>query len=375
VRVAARAIASRASRGVARARVCGRDGSVRAPIGRSGHRVARAANELPTVLREVDDAARALDAARAAIAVAMRARGRNAVAERKRDSTIATVADVAAQVACARALRGGEGEDFVGEETTRALDGDADVVTAILTACGAGVDETEARERLRETSGGIGRYWVCDPLDGTKAFAASDDDDADKQYVLGLALMSDVGTPEIAVMIAPKWPGGGLEVVAARGRGCFARSRDDETSAFRRVSCAQPKALSDANVVISAHESFESLPLGRAGVSPARVRRLCCGSLCKYVDVVAGSSSIFIQHAKEGGDDACVNSWDHAAGVLCAEEAGCVVTDLHGRSLGFLGRDGDRRRFSPGGGGVICAAKSVHENVVRAFREGIAMSS
>ena len=43
--------------------------------------------------------------------VAMRARGRNAVAERKRDSTIATVADVAAQVACARALRGGEGED------------------------------------------------------------------------------------------------------------------------------------------------------------------------------------------------------------------------------------------------------------------------
>ena len=335
---------------------------------------ARAANELPTVLREVDDAARALDAARAAIAVAMLARGRNAVAERKRDSTIATVADVAAQVACARALRGGEGEDFVGEETTRALDGDADVVTAILTACGAGVDETEARERLRETSGGIGRYWVCDPLDGTKAFAASDDD-ADKQFVLGLALMSDVGTPEIAVMIAPKWPGGGLEVVAARGRGCFARSRDDETSAFRRVSCAQPKALSDANVVISAHESFESLPLGRAGVSPARVRRLCCGSLCKYVDVVAGSSSIFIQHAKEGGDDACVNSWDHAAGVLCAEEAGCVVTDLHGRSLGFLGRDGDRRRFSPGGGGVICAAKSVHENVVRAFREGIAMSS
>ena len=135
-----------------------------------------------------------------------------------------TVADVAAQVACARALRGGEGEDFVGEETTRALDGDADVVTAILTACGAGVDETEARERLRETSGGIGRYWVCDPLDGTKAFAASDDD-ADKQYVLGLALMSDVGTPEIAVMIAPKWPGGGLEVVAARGRGGVSLAR------------------------------------------------------------------------------------------------------------------------------------------------------
>jgi 3'(2'), 5'-bisphosphate nucleotidase len=110
-------------------------------------------------------------------------------------------------------------------------------------------------------------------------------------------------------------------------------------------------------------------------VSPARVRRLCCGSLCKYVDVVAGSSSIFIQHAKEGADDARVNSWDHVAGVLCAEEAGCVVTDLHGRPLAFVDRDGDRRRFSPGGGGLICAAKSIHENVVRAFQEGIAMSS
>ena len=335
---------------------------------------ATARDEVPTVLRDDDDAIRALDAARAAIRAATRARANNLVATRKRDSTIATVADVAAQVACARALRGGEGEDFVGEETTTAMDGDARAKTAILRACGSNVSEGEARALLRATARGSGRYWVCDPVDGTKAFVGDDDD---AQYVLGLALVSDDGTPEIAVMIAPKWPGGGLEVVAARGRGCFARALDgdDETSAWRRAACAQPKALTEANVVVSAHESFESLPLGRAGVSPARVRRLCCGSLCKYVDVVAGSSSIFIQHAKEGADDARVNSWDHVAGVLCAEEAGCVVTDLHGRPLAFVDRDGDRRRFSPGGGGLICAAKSIHENVVRAFQEGIAMSS
>lgn len=78
---------------------------------------------------------------------------------------------------CARVLRGGEGEDFVGEETTWVLDGDVDVVMVILMVCGVGVDEMEVREWLREMLGGIGWYWVCDFLDGTKAFAASDDAD------------------------------------------------------------------------------------------------------------------------------------------------------------------------------------------------------
>ena len=62
-----------------------------------------------------------------------------------------------------------------------------------------------------------------------------------------------------------------------------------------------------------------------------------------------------------------MNTWDHAAGVLCCAEAGAVVSDLHGDPLNFAS---DRRRLAPGGGGIICAAKEIHTDVVRAFRVG-----
>lgn len=304
---------------------------------------------------------RALDAARVAMTIALRVRDSATVTTTKLDASVATTGDLAAQIACAMRLRAlGSRDDFVGEETAEGLmEADAEAVAAALGARGTAA----TREALRETRGSE-RYWVCDPLDGTKAYVSSD---GAKQFVLGLALVDGGGTATTAVMLAPKWPGGGIEMYATRGEGCFVR-KFGSSEPFRRTSCARATTLSEARVVISAHENFESLPLGKAMDSaPAAVKHLCCGSLCKYVSCAIGESSVFIQHPS---GDGFVNSWDHAAGILCCEEAGCAVSDLFGGAVTLIGRDGDRRRFAPGGGGIICAARDIHADVVRAFAIG-----
>lgn len=311
------------------------------------------------------------DAARAAMDVAMSHRRRARVAETKRDATVATTADVAAQAACARRLRERAATSttmFVGEETMAAVE-DASVMRDVVRACAATIGDVsveDVRSALASRAPPAGApYFVCDPLDGTKAFVSGDENT--QQFVFGLARVTPGVGLDAAVMIAPKWPGGGVELVAKKGAGCFARRLDED--GFRRLETPQPTSLDDdLSVVISAHETFEDLPLGKFGVRPTRVTRLCCGSLAKYVKVALGEAHVFVQHPKE--NDAFVNSWDHGAGVLCCEEAGARVTDALGDALRFEESE-DKRRFAPGGGGVICAARSVHDDVVRAYARGL----
>jgi 3'(2'), 5'-bisphosphate nucleotidase len=318
-------------------------------------------------LLKLDDVIAARTAAHAAVTTAMRAKKTNTIATVKSDSSVATTADLAAQIVCRKMLESTTPYGFVGEEThVEALE-DAGTLEAVLEACGAVMDinASDAVEALRDGVEDSREYWVCDPLDGTKAFVS---DEKTKQFVFGLALVEDAG-PRVAVMMAPNWyNGGGIELFAVRGHGCFSRAFGED--AFR-VSCASPRPerLTDARVVVSAHEDFERLPLGRAGVKPAAVSKLCCGSLCKYIAVCVGDADVFIQHPKK--DDLFVNSWDHAAGVLCAREAGAVVTDTNGERLSVTGPDGDRRLMLPGGGGVIVASKAIHEDVVRAYALGL----
>lgn len=318
-------------------------------------------------LLKLDVVIAARTAAHAAVTTAMRAKKTNTIATVKSDSSVATTADLAAQIVCRKMLESTTPYGFVGEEThVEALE-DAGTLEAVLEACGAVMDinASDAVEALRDGVEDSREYWVCDPLDGTKAFVS---DDETKQFVFGLALVDDAG-PRVAVMMAPNWyDGSGIELFAVRGHGCFSRAFGDD--AFR-ASCASPRPerLNDARVVVSAHEDFERLPLGRAGVKPAGVSKLCCGSLCKYIAVCVGDADVFIQHPKK--DDPFVNSWDHAAGVLCAREAGAVVTDTNGEHLSVTGADGDRRLMLPGGGGVIVASKAIHGDVVRAYALGL----
>ena len=61
---------------------------------------------------------------------------------------------------------------------------------------------------------------------------------------------------------------------------------------------------------------------------------------------------------------------DHAAGIVCAAEAGAKVTDLKGGAV-RLG-DGERevRAFEPGGGGILVAAAGIHARCLELYTWG-----
>ncbi|KAK3268074.1 hypothetical protein CYMTET_23402, partial [Cymbomonas tetramitiformis] len=117
--------------------------------------------------------------------------------------------------------------------------------------------------------------------------------------------------------------------------------------------------LRDGVLCISDHESWARLPLA-SGMSemPTDVMPLCCGSLCKYAAVALGAATAFVQHPVEGHPTLKV--WDHAAGVICVEEAGGCVTDFAGRPLQVSGC----RTFIPSGLGVLVTNRHVHAELV-----------
>jgi 3'(2'), 5'-bisphosphate nucleotidase len=56
--------------------------------------------------------------------------------------------------------------------------------------------------------------------------------------------------------------------------------------------------------------------------------------------------------------------WDHAAGVLIAQEAGAVVSDVEGRPLDFsCGPRLERNR------GVVCASPAWHERIIASIAD------
>ena len=191
-----------------------------------------------------DDALRAMrDAARAAIDVAMSHRRVARVAETKRDATVATTADVAAQAACARRLRERAATattTFVGEETLRAVE-DARVMKDVVDACAGTIGEIsveEVRSALTSRAPSAARRTVCDPLDGTKAFVSENEAE---QFVFGLARVTPGVGLDRAVMIAPRVAGRWGGVGGEKGRGMF--------RAETRGGCVSPTGDAAADVV------------------------------------------------------------------------------------------------------------------------------
>ena len=80
-----------------------------------------------------------------------------------------------------------------------------------------------------------------------------------------------------------------------------------------------------------------------------------------------------------------MNVWDHAAGVLCCEEAGAIVTDGVGNKLSLRkelkgaeeddnegNRDDLRRVFSPEGKAIVVANdESLHKEILRAHNAAV----
>jgi 3'(2'), 5'-bisphosphate nucleotidase len=213
------------------------------------------------------------------------------------------------------------------------------------------------------------RFWTLDPVDGTKGFMRGD------QYVVALALIVEervvvgiIGCPALT----PEGRAGsahGWIACAARGGGARAVPLDgtppEKSSRPLRVSsCCEPCGACVLRSFEAGHidlQAFDEI-----------VRRLktkaaptLMDSQAKHVLIASGwADLLFRVPAAESFRD---KIWDQAAGSLIIEEAGGLVTDLHGAPLDFgTGRLLVRNQ------GLIASNRLLHPAALDAARDVIA---
>ncbi|KAE8719849.1 putative PAP-specific phosphatase [Hibiscus syriacus] len=201
-------------------------------------------------------------------------------------------------------------------------------------------------------------YWILDPIDGTRGFVKG----SKALYVVGLSLVVE-GKILLGVMGCPNWVvdtsyrstnnvqgypnSSGLGIIMAAHVGCGTWTKRLRCMLdSSKISSDWTRCFVDGcGLVQKAHfctpesQPWESLPLsvfykatinndddiGDKGI--CLIPR-CCGSLCKYLMMASGWTSVFILRY-----ETVAKVWDHASGMICVHEAGGKVTDWEGSEL------------------------------------------
>jgi 3'(2'), 5'-bisphosphate nucleotidase len=286
----------------------------------------------------------------------------------KSDTSPVTVADFASQAVVAFSLTEAfPGDSIVSEECADVLrtDEGAAVREAVVKAVhneypGREDDEIlDAIDRGDHAGGGSGRFWVLDPIDGTKGFLRGE------QYAVALGLVEE-GRVVLGVLGCPNLPldpddnasSRGCLLEAVTGQGAFIRglANHDEP---RRVSASAISDPSEARVtesVESGHSRHDQAAhiAERLGIAKPSVRM---DSQCKYAAVARGEADIYLRLPT--CKDYREKIWDHAAGWIVVTEAGGRVSDVDGAPLDFThGRTLAKNR------GVVATAAGVHDRVI-----------
>lgn len=160
--------------------------------------------------------------------------------------------------------------------------------------------------------GGSGEVVVIDPIDGSTNAAHG------IPYYATAQCLVDRDGPAVALVVNQA---SGVRYWAVRGEGAWCDGR--------RISPSACRSLGDAIIGMN---GIPARPLGyrQSRVLGAVALDLCLvasGALDGYVDCI---------------DPAAHGVWDYLASTLICQEAGAVVTDLHGLDLAVLDRDARR---------------------------------
>jgi len=286
----------------------------------------------------------------------------------KGDRSPVTLADLAAQIVVSHRLKGSfPGDPLLAEEDSGALDASPEMAERVFEQARSNISDitreamVEALDRGDHIGGGR-RFWVLDPIDGTKGFLRGD------QYAVALALV-DRGRVVVGVLGCPNLPAPadsptdikGYLFSAAAGRGMMTRPLDGRESHAARVDqVTDPAEAVFCESVEAAHaaHSVQARIASRLGITAPPFR---IDSQCKYAVVARGEASIYLRLPRDTSYREKV--WDHAAGSLVLEEAGGRVSDLDGRPLDF-----SQGRLLGNHRGIVCTNGAIHEQVLAACR-------
>lgn len=216
----------------------------------------------------------------------------------------------------------------------------------------------EAIDRGGSEGGPNKRFWVLDPIDGTRGFIHHE------QYAIALALIED-GEVVLGVLGCPRYPlkdhhKGGI-FVAIKGHGCTMTPYGTNETFTMQVNM-DPKR--ETMIYCEPHSSSRthshSKALEVANLLKADPKPFRLDSQCKYAYVAAGDAEIYLRIPFQESNNEKI--WDHAAGMLIVEEAGGKVTDLKGKRLNFaLGKT------LAANSGIVASNSSLHEETIRAI--------
>ncbi len=160
------------------------------------------------------------------------------------------------------------------------------------------------------------RYWLVDPLDGTREFVKRNG-----EFTVNIALI-DNHRPVLGVVQVPVT---GLVAWASAGRGAWQAVGTGVPSRLRTRARAEPLRVAGSR---SHGDARQAALLERAG--PHELIPL--GSSLKFLRIAAGEADLYLRLGP-------TSEWDTAAAQCVLEEAGGAVLDLDGRPLRCNTRD------------------------------------
>ncbi|KAL1996355.1 hypothetical protein VTN49DRAFT_120 [Thermomyces lanuginosus] len=322
----------------------------------------------------------------------------------KSDNTPVTIADFAAQALIISALHAAFPDDgFIGEETAAVLRQDAQLRDRVWDLVrSAHLDDPDSDSRLAKPDtveemlslidlggngqgGSEGRIWVLDPVDGTSTFMKG------QQYVVSLALLEN-GEQKLGVLGCPNLrldtptrgrvrenvvdrDGLGQMIFAVAGQGAYIRPLGpgglEPASRLPRRDDSELRPSDIRLVDCQASNSTDYEKLSRVAArlgAPWPPVMDIWSSQMRYVALAVDyevNSQVRIVRRQSHRS----SIWDHAGGMLVANEIGCKVTDLHGNAVHC-----DRGRTLAGSCGIIAAPESVHGDILRVVSEVLAES-
>jgi 3'(2'), 5'-bisphosphate nucleotidase len=190
-------------------------------------------------------------------------------------------------------------------------------------------EEAVAAGHAPDISGG--RFWLVDPLDGTKEFIGRNG-----EFTVNIALI-DKGQPVLGVVLAPAL---GRLFAGIVGRGAWVVQHGQR----RAIRCRVPPAQGLTVVASRSHGDAQALDAFLAGRKVAE--RVGAGSSLKLCLVAAGEADLYPRLGR-------TMEWDIAAGHAVLAAAGGRVHCIDGPELGY-GKPGfaNPHFFADGMGGV-----------------------
>ncbi len=161
------------------------------------------------------------------------------------------------------------------------------------------------------------RYWLIDPLDGTKEFVKRNG-----EFTVNVALIDD-GRPVLGVVHVPV---SGVTYVGDDELGAERRSADGERSAIRVAEA------SENPVRVVGSRSHQSPETARYLDAIGETAMLPMGSSLKFCIVAEGGADIYPRFG-------LTSEWDTAAAQAVVESAGGSVVTFDGKPLRYNTKD------------------------------------